>query len=614
MPSQEHISEQLKVLLSEDLKVISYKWLARKFGLPCNLAKQTLFAFLEQHRGKVKATYLLAGWTKTDPRQHTVQLVDSEHLSTRRSALDPVTSMHVYSLQPTQPKDASELWNHDAIQTSELFQELRLGQTNCLADNRWSAVKCIEAKHDPSLAKRAPKPAAAPSTDAAGPSKPAQKPAANSAAGQIAGIMAGSAKQGGVATASVAIKGSGSSSIQGSAEAQPTERDSGTTAIAPSGAAPLSGPASGGPSAASAPGGGAGGKKKGGKSRLANMWSKAPAVKEKPQQPARSKPQAAPAVDADAALRSAQQAGSSSDSEEEELLPMKRPAQQRSKRIEEEEEEDLPVKPAGRQAKKARTSGSDKTAVPAKARQAALQESEDDEEEAAAQAAGSPVKTEVDKSKGKATAANKKKTAAPTKKPPAKKGPAKKSAAKQIQSDEEISDGDIEVSVGDEEQQHEVQGEPDLTQDEEGGAIQAGKGRKGTKRAAANKPGTVKAGNAAAGPKRRKVMRTAINDRGEEVTEEVWEDSQDTSTPEEQEEPADARQPKVSAARSPVSKSPEKAMQDDVLKEQPGNGAANAGKPAATKPIKPSGPAAKRGGSKTAAKDQRGIMSFFAKK
>ncbi len=54
-------------------------------------------------------------------------------------------------------------------------------------------------------------------------------------------------------------------------------------------------------------GGGAAGKKKGGKSRLANMWSKAPAVKEKPPQAARSKAQAAPAVDADAALRSAQQ-------------------------------------------------------------------------------------------------------------------------------------------------------------------------------------------------------------------------------------------------------------------------------------------------------------------
>lgn len=52
------------------------------------------------------------------------------------------------------------------------------------------------------------------------------------------------------------------------------------------------------------------GQKKGGKSRLANMWSKAPAVKEKPQKgkaAAATKAQAVPAVDADAALRSAQQ-------------------------------------------------------------------------------------------------------------------------------------------------------------------------------------------------------------------------------------------------------------------------------------------------------------------
>ena len=74
----------------------------------------------------------------------------------------------------------------------------------------------------------------------------------------------------------------------------------------------------------------------------------------------------------------------------------------------------------------------------------------------------------------------------------------------------------------------------------------------------------------AAGPKRRKVMRTAINDRGEEVTEEIWEDNQDASTPEEQDEQADGKQPEESAARSPVSKSPEKASQDDALKEQPG--------------------------------------------
>ena len=49
-------------------------------------------------------------------------------------------------------------------------------------------MKCLEAKHYPALAKRAPRPAA---SAAAGPSKAADKPAANSAAGQIAGIMAG---------------------------------------------------------------------------------------------------------------------------------------------------------------------------------------------------------------------------------------------------------------------------------------------------------------------------------------------------------------------------------------------------------------------------------------
>ena len=48
-----------------------------------------------------------------------------------------------------------------------------------------------------------------------------------------------------------------------------------------------------------------------------------------------------------------------------------------------------------------------------------------------------------------------------------------------------------------------------------------------------------------------------------------------------------------------------------------GNGVATAGKPGtakAAKPSKPAAAAAKRGASKSAARDQRGIMSFFGKK
>lgn len=108
--------------------------------------------------------------------------------------------------------------------------------------------------------------------------------------------------------------------------------------------------------------------------------------------------------------------------------------------------------------------------------------------------AGPAAKKVPTKSKGKAAADSKKKTSAAAKKPPAKKAsakksPVKKSTAKQIQSDEEMSDADIEVSVEEEDEQQ-------ATQDEQPGTSQSAKGKKGSKRAAANRPGpgSIKAG------------------------------------------------------------------------------------------------------------------------
>ena len=60
-----------------------------------------------------------------------------------------------------------------------------------------------------------------------------------------------------------------------------------------------------------------------------------------------------------------------------------------------------------------------------------------------------------------------------------------------------MSDADIEVSVDEAEQQQETQGEPESTQDEQAGKAQTGKGKKGGKRAAASRPGSVKAGTVA---------------------------------------------------------------------------------------------------------------------
>ena len=73
------------------------------------------------------------------------------------------------------------------------------------------------------------------------------------------------------------------------------------------------------------------------------------------------------------------------------------------------------------------------------------------------------------------------------------------------------------------------------------------------------------------GTKRRKVMRTTINDRGEEVTEEVWEEESHERLVKQQTEDEDCKsQPQTALANSPAGESPDKASQDEALKEQPG--------------------------------------------
>ena len=72
------------------LQSVSYKWLAREYELPVNLAKQLLFQFAEEHRGKVNVSYLLAGWTKEPSRQHTFQLVDGSRLQVKTGTVPPL--------------------------------------------------------------------------------------------------------------------------------------------------------------------------------------------------------------------------------------------------------------------------------------------------------------------------------------------------------------------------------------------------------------------------------------------------------------------------------------------------------------------------------------------
>ena len=49
-------------------QAVTYKWLARQYGLPANTAKQLLFVFFEQNRKLTKVR--LPSWHRLGPRSH----------------------------------------------------------------------------------------------------------------------------------------------------------------------------------------------------------------------------------------------------------------------------------------------------------------------------------------------------------------------------------------------------------------------------------------------------------------------------------------------------------------------------------------------------------------
>lgn len=86
----------LQSIVGEELKIVSYKWLARQYTISANYAKQTLFKFVEQQGSKVKAVYLVSGYLKEDESKHVVRLVDAANLAACRDQFTHVTSIHVH--------------------------------------------------------------------------------------------------------------------------------------------------------------------------------------------------------------------------------------------------------------------------------------------------------------------------------------------------------------------------------------------------------------------------------------------------------------------------------------------------------------------------------------
>ncbi|XP_076940600.1 uncharacterized protein LOC143609846 [Bidens hawaiensis] len=133
------ILDEIQALVSDNLQVVSYKWLSRNFSVPSDTAKRLLQEFVEKNGSQLEVIYSLSGWLKNNPETYHVKLVLGSKLSEIQQEFGDGCSVQVYSVQSCVPKDAAVIWNAEYVQSEELFKE-PANVVNCLRDNRFCGV------------------------------------------------------------------------------------------------------------------------------------------------------------------------------------------------------------------------------------------------------------------------------------------------------------------------------------------------------------------------------------------------------------------------------------------------------------------------------------------
>ncbi|EDQ91480.1 uncharacterized protein MONBRDRAFT_23443 [Monosiga brevicollis MX1] len=111
--------QNIEEYINDNDEVVTYKVLSRRLGVPANVAKRMLFAYYDQHRGQVQALFFLSG---VDEHSRMVCSVVSEsELAALQHKLKQITSVHVYALQASLPKDAAAVLysaDYDAVKAN----------------------------------------------------------------------------------------------------------------------------------------------------------------------------------------------------------------------------------------------------------------------------------------------------------------------------------------------------------------------------------------------------------------------------------------------------------------------------------------------------------------
>uniref|UniRef100_A0A8D0BHP5 DNA polymerase delta subunit 3 n=1 Tax=Salvator merianae TaxID=96440 RepID=A0A8D0BHP5_SALMN len=133
--------ENIDEFVTDQNRVVTYKWLSYTLGVHVNQAKQMLYDYVERKRkensgAQLHVTYLVAGnLVQNGSTCHKVAVVKEEKLEAMKSKLSTIACVHVYSIQKATLKDSSPLYNTD-------YDIIKANLQKC---SKFSAIRCAAA-------------------------------------------------------------------------------------------------------------------------------------------------------------------------------------------------------------------------------------------------------------------------------------------------------------------------------------------------------------------------------------------------------------------------------------------------------------------------------------
>ncbi|NXI35790.1 DPOD3 polymerase, partial [Galbula dea] len=150
--------ENIDEFVTDQNRIVTYKWLSYTLGVHVNQAKQMLYDYVERKRkensgAQLHVTYLVAGdLIQNGHVCHKVAVVREDKLEAMKSKLATVASVHVYSIQKALLKDSGPLYNTD-------YDIVKTNLHNC---SKFSAIHCAAAVLRPSTERSQPQPSQQP--------------------------------------------------------------------------------------------------------------------------------------------------------------------------------------------------------------------------------------------------------------------------------------------------------------------------------------------------------------------------------------------------------------------------------------------------------------------